>query len=168
MEEGHKKKSSLERKIRGAIQREYPGLKKDDIDEAFTHVRNGNNDTLTGLNTRRLILLMKPFFHIRDKRRIEMAKKEKDDESKRKSTCPFCFRIFIEKFSKDRHILKMHNDKEKGLNDDQKDIGERESLKQKDSSQSNKLETAGIGGVFISSFKLLPLPLQQLVSYSMR
>lgn len=112
MEQSDSREANLSRKVRIVLKRHYPGLTGNDVDEALTHVETANGGKLFGLTFKKLFTLMKPFLKKSIEKDKEIHKKEKLDKRVLDATCPFCFTIFIEKFSKDRHVRFMHSDRD--------------------------------------------------------
>ena len=105
-------KVPLEGKIIFVIKRNYPGLSKKYVSEAVDSVKEANNNTLEGLKKKKVHTLMKPFLREKVKLERENDKNERMEQRQLDATCPLCFTMFVEKFSRDRHVRKMHSDDE--------------------------------------------------------
>ena len=86
------------------IQRKLPGYTRREAFEMIRKVRRENGGKLVGLK-------MKKFFRIsrdianRDVNKYKEKKRVKQLEiAKHRATCPFCFRILIDKYSRDCHV----------------------------------------------------------------
>jgi len=97
-------------KLANFVQRYYPGLSRSKAYNVIVKVRKLNNGKLVGLKLDRFVKLLKIVMeksnagHKKQKQEeIEEAKKDKSGR-----TCQFCFQLFIEKFSKERHVKIVH------------------------------------------------------------
>ena len=59
MEPSGKREALLKGKLRIVIKRHYPGLIREQVSEAITHVEKANGGKLVGLKFRKLFVLMK-------------------------------------------------------------------------------------------------------------
>jgi hypothetical protein len=91
------------------IQKKHPGYTRKEAFELIKSVRNQNGGKLVGLKMKRFFKIAKDI----GRRNITKMREKKNQEGseglKLKQTCPFCFKIFIEMFSRDRHIRIMHS-----------------------------------------------------------
>ena len=89
MEESDSREAAMSRKLRIVLKRHYPGLSRDEIAEALSHVEKANGGKLLGLTFRKLFTLMKPFLKERSEKNKEILKKERLDKRVLDATCPF-------------------------------------------------------------------------------
>ena len=91
------------------VQRKHPGYSRKDAFELIKSVRNANGGKLVGLKMGRFFRIAKDISRRNAAKLREKKKQEHSESSRLKRTCPFCFKIFIEMFSRDRHIKIMHS-----------------------------------------------------------
>ena len=111
MEPSGRREALLKVKLRIVMKRHYPGLTREQVSEAITDVEKANGGKLVGLNYKKLFTLMKPFLRKNAEKEKETDRKEKLDQQRLEATCSVCFTMFVEKFSRDRHMRLMHKDK---------------------------------------------------------
>ena len=110
MEKSRNSSSSPLANLADIILKQYRSLKKREAYSIIWKVRQVNGGKLVGLKKSRFLKIVSDIMEERaNKDTIEKSNEKKEDESRLKRTCPYCFRWFIAKFSRDRHINIHHN-----------------------------------------------------------
>lgn len=99
------------------IQRKYPGLSLEEAFDIIGKVKKENGGTIIGLKMETFFNLVKQVIREESMKEEKKAKKEIEDQRRLNKTCPFCFIVFVEKFSKDRHVRLVHSEKPEKQNE---------------------------------------------------
>ena len=95
------------------LQRKYPGYSRAETFGLIKSVRKENGGKIVGLKIKQFFKIVKDI----DRREMSKRKKRKEAEHLERlelvATCPFCLIRFVEKFSRDRHIINMHSKQHK-------------------------------------------------------
>ena len=91
-------------KLVDIILKHHSCLNKREAYSMIWKVRQVNGGKLVGLKQSKFLKIVSDIMKERDDNERKKKKKEKEFACRLKRTCPFCFRWFIEKFSRDRHI----------------------------------------------------------------
>ena len=91
-------------KLADIILKHYSFLNKREAYRIIWKVRKVNGGKLVGLKLRKFLKIVSDIMKERAREERQKTKKEREYTCRLKRTCPFCFRWFIEKFSRDRHI----------------------------------------------------------------
>ena len=91
------------------IQQKLPGYTRSKAFELIKLVRNENGGKLVGLKMKKFIRMSKVIASRDVAKNKEIRRVEQLERARLEATCPFCFRIFIEKFSCDRHVKNKHS-----------------------------------------------------------
>ena len=95
-------------KLADVILKHYSCLNRSEAYSIIWKVRKVNGGKLVGLKQSKFLRIVSDLMKEKTDKDEKKTKKEKDYEFRLKRTCPFCFRWFIDKFSKDRHINTHH------------------------------------------------------------
>ena len=104
-------------KLADLIQRYYPGLSRSEAFNVIIEVRKLNRGKLVGLKMDKFLKLMRSVMEKENtgNEKQKHVKLNQADKDKLACTCPFCFQIFVEKFSKERHIRIVHQHQSEGV-----------------------------------------------------
>jgi len=91
------------------IQRKHPGYTRKEAFELIRSVRRENGGKIVGLKIKQFFKIAKDIVRRDMTKPKEKIKVEHLERLKLEATCPFCYKIFVEKFSCDRHINNMHS-----------------------------------------------------------
>jgi hypothetical protein len=91
------------------IQQKLPGYTKSKAFELIKLVRNDNGGKLVGLKMKKFMRMSKVIASRDVAKNKEIRRVEQLERARLEATCPFCFRMFIEKFSCDRHVKNKHS-----------------------------------------------------------
>ena len=91
------------------IQQKHPGYTRKEAFELIKGVRKQNGGKLVGLKIKQFFKIAKDIVRRDVTKPREKIKVEYLERLKLEATCPFCFKMFVEKFSRDRHINNMHS-----------------------------------------------------------
>ena len=95
-------------KLADIILKHYSCLNKREAYSIILKVRQVNGGKLVGLKLSKFLKIVSDIMKERAAKDRKKTKEEKEYACRLKRTCPFCFRWFIEKFSRDRHINTHH------------------------------------------------------------
>ena len=86
------------------VKQKYPGYTRKEVFELIKKVRDRNRGKLIGLKMKKFFEFVKKIV----KEDVAIDKLQENLEKKRKraleATCPFCYKMFIEQMSCDRHV----------------------------------------------------------------
>ena len=94
------------------VQNKYSGYTRKEVFELIKKVRDRNSGKLVGLKMKKFWEFVKKI--VKEDAAIDkiQANLEKKKQRALEATCPFCYKLFIEKFSRDRHVKKIHHKQE--------------------------------------------------------
>ena len=91
------------------IQRKYQGYTRKEAFELIKRVRKENGGKIVGLKITQFFKIVKDIGRRDMTKHKEKKNMEHLERLELEATCPFCFKRFVEKFSRDRHIKNMHS-----------------------------------------------------------
>ena len=94
------------------VKQKYPGYTRKEVFELIKKVRDRNSGKLVGLKMKKFFEIVKKI--VKEDVAIDKIQEKREKKKKRalEATCPFCYKLFIEKFSRDRHVKKIHHKQE--------------------------------------------------------
>ena len=96
-------------KLAEIVVKKYKGLNKGQAYNIIINVRKINGGVLVGLSKSKFMEKVEQVVKEREEKNRQDAKRDENNKCRLKRTCPFCYRWFIEKFSRDRHIKICHD-----------------------------------------------------------
>jgi len=91
------------------IQQKLPGYTRTKAFDLIKLVRNENGGKLVGLKMKKFVRMSKVIARRDQERNKEIKRVEQLEKARLEATCPFCFRMFVEKFSCERHVKNKHS-----------------------------------------------------------
>ena len=90
------------------IQEKYPGYTRKKAFDLVMRVRNHNGGKLVGLRRKKLFMIVRKIVKSGSAQLKNVTKCEQEKRRELSLTCNYCYRMFIEKFSCDRHVRNVH------------------------------------------------------------
>ena len=90
------------------IQGKYPEYTRKEAFDLVMRVRNHNGGKLVGLRRKKLFMIVRKIVKSNSAQLKNVTKCEQEKRRELSLTCNYCYRMFIEKFSCDRHVRNVH------------------------------------------------------------